>query len=101
MEAHGCGAQLGILRCPTIRILNHQMHVNRKIGDFADTSHDRLAQGQIRDEMMIHHVDVNEIRIGNGLEVTLKVAEIGGQDAWCDLNSHGSHSMKGNRLAVI
>ena len=101
MEAHRCSAQLGILRCPTIRILNHQMHVNRKIGDFADTSHDRLAQSQVRDEMMIHHIDMNEIRIGNGLEVTLKVAEIGGQDAWCDLNSHGSHSMKGNRLAVI
>ena len=79
----------------------HQMHVDRKIGDFADTSHNRLAQGQIRNEMMIHHVDVNEICIGDGLEVALKVAEISGQDAWCDLNSHGSYSMKGNRLAVI
>lgn len=77
------------------------MHVDRKIGDFADTSHNRLAQGQIRNEMMIHHVDVNEICIGDGLEVALKVAEISGQDAWCDLNSHGSYSMKGNRLAVI
>ena len=51
--------------------------------------------------MMIHHVDVNEICIGDGLEVALKVAEISGQDAWCDLNSHGSYSMKGNRLAAI
>ena len=101
VEADGGGTKLGVFRCPAVRILNHQMHVDRQVGDLADTCHDWLTQSQVRDEMMIHHVDMNKIRLGDGLEVTLKVAEIGGQNAWCDLNSHGSHSMEGKRLDAI
>ena len=43
---------------------------------------------------MVHHVHVNEIGVGNGLKVTFQIAEVSGQDARCDLNSHGSHSME-------
>ena len=72
----------------------------RQVGDLADASHNRLAQRQIRNEMMIHHVHMDEIRVGDGLEVAFQIAEIGGQDARCDLNSHVSHSMEGNRLDI-
>ena len=88
MEAHGSGTELGILRCPAVGIFDHQMYVHRQIGDFADALDDRLAQRQVRDEMMVHHIDMNQIRIGDGLEVTLKIAEVGGQDARCDFNAH-------------
>ncbi len=101
MEADGRSSQLGVFRCPTIRILNHQMHVDRQIGHLTDTGHNRLAKRQIRNEMMIHHIHMDEIRIGDCLEITFQVAEIGGQNARCDLNSHGSHSMEGNRLELV
>ncbi len=55
------------------------MYVHRQIGDFADALDDRLAQRQVRDEMMVHHIDMNQICIGDGLEVTLKIAEVGGR----------------------
>ena len=100
MEADGSRTKLGVFRSPTVRILDHQMHVDRKVSDLADASHNRLTQRQIRNEMMVHHVHVNEIGVGNGLKVTFQITEVSGQDARCDLNSHGSHSMEGNRLDV-
>ena len=39
--------------------------------------------------MMIHNVDMDEISVADSLEVTLEIAEIGGQDTRCDLNTHG------------
>lgn len=63
---------------PTVRVLDHQMHVDRQVGDFADALDDGLADGQIRHEMVVHHVHVNHVGIGDLFEVPLKIAEIRG-----------------------
>ncbi len=78
MEGDRRGAAFGEFRCPAVRILNHQMNVDRQVRHFADALDDWLPKGQVRYEMMVHNINVDEIRIGDGLEVSLKVAEISG-----------------------
>ena len=70
------------------------MYVDRQVGDLTDTLDDWLAQGEVRYEVVIHHIDVDEIGIADRFEVTLEIAKIGGQDARCDLNTHNTHSME-------
>ena len=78
---------------PNGRVLDHQVHVDRQVGDLADALDDGLAKGEVRHEVVVHHVDMHEVGVGDGLEVAFEVAEISGKDAGCDLYAHGSHSM--------
>ena len=50
--------------------------------------------------MMVHDIDVDQVGVGDGLEVAFEVAEISGKDAGCDLYAHGSHSMVEERRAA-
>ena len=45
-----------------LRRLHHQMDVERQARVRAQRLDDRGAKGQHRDEMPVHHVDVNEVR---------------------------------------
>lgn len=69
-------ATLRIVRSPAIRIVNHEMHIDRQIGDLADALDNRFANGQIRDKVVVHHIDVNHVRIRNALEIAFEIAEI-------------------------
>lgn len=40
--------------------------------------------------MMVHDIDVDQVGVGDGLEITFEVAEVSGQDAGCDCDiAHG------------
>ena len=93
MERDGGGTELRVFRGPTVGVLDHQVHVDRQVGDLADALDDGLAKGEVRHEVVVHHVDMHEVGVGDGLEVAFEVAEISGKDAGCDLYAHGSHSM--------
>ena len=45
-----------------LRPLDHQVHVERQPSRFAQGADDRRAEGQVRHEMAVHHVHVDEVR---------------------------------------
>jgi len=43
-----------------VGVLDHEMTIERQAGDFPQRSYDRRPDGEIRNEMAIHNVDVND-----------------------------------------
>ena len=52
VEADGGRAELGVFRSPTVRVLDHQVHVDRQVGDLTDASRRsaRPASGSARND---------------------------------------------------
>ena len=96
VEAHGRRARLDVGRSPTVGVLDHQVHVKGEIGAAVDGLDDRNSDGQVRHEVIVHHVDVNCVAAGNSLDVALQVDEVGGKDAGSD--AHGHTLILGRRL---
>ena len=94
VEGDRVSAVLGELRCPTVRVFDHQVHIGRKLGHFANALDDWLTNGEVRDEMMVHHVDMHKVGGMDGVQVALQVAKISGQNTWCNANAHTVHSIK-------
>ena len=44
-----------------IRLHDHEVNVERKLRHVANRPHDRRSDSDVRDEMAVHHVDVNQI----------------------------------------
>ena len=40
------------------RVVDHQMHVEEHAGDLPDRRDHRKTEGDVRDEIAVHHVDV-------------------------------------------
>ena len=73
-----------------VRVLDHQVHVERHPRDALERPHDRRADRDVRHEMAVHHVDVNEIGAA-ALDRRDRVAErreVGGEDRRRDLHAH-------------
>ena len=75
----------------TLRLHDHQMHVDWEPGCLADGPHDHRADGDVRDEPSIHDIDVDPIcapRL-HGRNLVCKFAKIGRQDGGGDLETIG------------
>ena len=44
--------------------------------------HDRQADGQVRHEVVVHHVDVHPVGAFHGRYLVGQPGEVGGQDRW-------------------
>ena len=62
MHGDTVGASLDERLEITIRVLDHQVHVERQPGDLADGLDDRRANGDVGHEVPVHDVDVHQIR---------------------------------------
>ena len=64
-------------------IVNHQMHVKRQIGIWADLPDNARPEGQIRHVMPVHHINMNHVGAGfvKRQNFAAEVAEIGSQNA--------------------
>jgi hypothetical protein len=72
------------------------MHVERDAGRFAQALHDRKPDGEVRDEMVVHDVDVHPVRFPlDHPHLIREVREISGQDARGDdrRRVHGRNCM--------
>ncbi len=65
------------------------MGVDRLIGDPGEGLEHGHAQREVRDEMVVHDIDVQPVGAGDALRLGLEVGEIGGEHARRDLDSHG------------
>ena len=78
----GIGLDIGVDR------RDHQMHVHDRLDMRAERLDRRGAEGQVRHEMPVHHVDmdpVGALRL-DGADLGPEIGEIGGQDRWGDLD---------------
>ena len=91
MEGEAVGAGVGVLVDVALRPLHHQVHVERAVGDPAEGPDHRRAEGEVRDEVPVHHVHVDPVRAAGerGVHLLAQPAEVGAQDAGCDDRIHG------------
>lgn len=70
------------------------MHIKRDIGDFPQLRNEGDAQCEIRHEMPIHHINVDEIRTTTfkHADITLKIHEVRRQNRGgdFDVTEHGN-----------
>ena len=70
----------------TAGILHHQVNFERPFGDGSQPLHDHRPHAEIRNEVAVHHIDMNAIRPGR-IDLANELAqprEIGGEDGGCD-----------------
>jgi hypothetical protein len=73
----------------TVRVLDHEVAVQREDGDLAQRFHDRKAQRQVRDEVVVHHVHVHPVGgLGHGRHLVGEPGEVRVEDRRRDLNGH-------------
>ena len=82
MDSHDIGLAFKKPRKLIQRVGNHQMHVERKVGDVLELFDEGNAQREIRDEMAVHDVHVNEARspLLDHADIALHVHEVGRQN---------------------
>ncbi len=91
MDGHVRRAPLCVAGGPAVRIVDHQMAVERDGGDRAQGGHRVRRERQVGDEVVVHDIDVQPV--GMTLDRTRGVGdppEIGGQQARVDLR--GCHT---------
>jgi hypothetical protein len=73
-----------------IRMLDHEMDIERELGVFADSRDDRGPEGNIIDEMAIHDVEMEPIgaRFFDQVDLRFKMREIGGENGRGDEDWH-------------
>ena len=52
---------LGELGDKGIGVCDHEVDVERQLGDFSERRHDRRTDGQIRHKMPVHDIDMEEV----------------------------------------
>ena len=62
------------------RLLNHQMHVQGQVRHRMDALHHRDADGDVGHEQAVHHVHMDVIRSGDGLNVPGQIRKVRRQD---------------------
>jgi hypothetical protein len=82
MDGDGIRAGLEEARQIMIRMLDHEMHVERELRVFTDGRDDRGPEGNVIDEMAIHDVEMKPIRARffDAVDLGFKVREIRGKD---------------------
>ena len=83
MEADVVRARFGEWFDKAVHRAGHKVHVNRR-GDavVAQGFADRRAEAEVGDEVVVHHVEVDDVRAGgeDGSHVVAEAGEIGGED---------------------
>ena len=82
-EVTACIAELLHIPHGTV---DHQVDVQRQIRHRADALYHRDADGDIGDEQAVHDVHVDIVGVGDALDVTAQMGEVGGEDGGGDLD---------------
>jgi hypothetical protein len=62
MEGEDIHPEVGILADVVLRLDDHQVHVQYRVGELPQCPDERCAEGQVRDKAAVHHVDVQPVR---------------------------------------
>jgi hypothetical protein len=89
VDRHVARAGLGVLRCPAVRIGNHQVAVDRHRGVLEQRLDDGQAECQVRHEVVVHDIHVQPVRdAGDRGSLIGQPGKVRGKDARRDLNAH-------------
>src|SRR4030095_15620274 len=91
MEGKDRGAQIGVLHDEALRFLDHQVHVERRVGELPQGAKHRRAEGQVGHKPAVHHIDVKPLGSAGqcGLDLFLQPSEVGAEQAGGDPHRHG------------
>jgi hypothetical protein len=64
MDGQVTGAGLGKNFEQAFRLLDHEVHIEGEFRDFAASFNHNGAHAQVRDEVTIHHINMNPVRAG-------------------------------------
>jgi hypothetical protein len=97
VDGDAARARLGVGGGVPVRVIDHEVAVDRQRGVFEQRLDDRQAEGEVRDEVVVHHVDVKPVGgFLDGLRLVREPREVGRQDAGRDLNGHAVSSRRGD-----
>ena len=96
VEGHRAGTCFGVRRCPAVRVLDHQVRVQRQVGRLREALEDRQPEGQVGHEVVVHHVDVHPVGARDPADLVGQAGQVGVEDARRDLDTHGG-SILGSR----
>ena len=81
MTQVGAGPDIGLH--PALGLLDHEVHVEGEAGPLPDGLDDGRADGEVGDEVAVHHVHVEQVRAArlHARDGLAERGEVGGQDA--------------------
>src|SRR5699024_7117095 len=85
VEGDGRAPDLRVDGRPRVRVLDHEVGVQRDGRDRPDPLDDRRPEREVGHEVVVHDVDVRHVRGADAREFTGEVREVGGQDARIDV----------------
>ena len=94
VHRHVVRARLGVADRPPVRVVDHEVAVERDVGRRQQRLDHRQAEGEVRHEVGVHHVDVQPVGAGRRARRRRSAAssaepgEVGGQDARGDHRMH-------------
>ena len=77
-------AGIAELFCVADGAVDHQVNIQRQGGGGADGLHHGDADGDVGHEQTVHHVHVDVIGGGDGLDIAAQMGKIGGEDRRSD-----------------
>ena len=100
MDGDGIRAGLEEARQIMIRMLDHEMHIERELRVFAHGRDDRGPEGNVIDEMAIHDVEMEPIgaRFFDAVDLRFEMGEIRGEDGRSDEDHRVKKVTKFQRL---
>ena len=89
LDVHGArvGAGLGEVVEQVTRVVDHQVAVEVQVGARPQALHHRRADREVRHEVAVHHVDVQQVGLrADPVDLGGELGEVGRQDRRCDLS---------------
>src|SRR5699024_7108430 len=80
----------GVGGCPGVRVLEHQVHVCRQPGAGDHLLHHRETEGQVRHEVVVHHIQVHVVGSTDPADLASQVRQVRVQHARRDEDRHGA-----------
>ena len=83
-------SRLGKVGDVAVRLLDHQVYIQRKSGHAAHSCHNGRPKGDIRHKVPVHHIDVTDGSAATfrGRDLIRKMGEIRCQDGECKVNHY-------------
>ena len=85
------GAGRGKLGNELVRILDHQVAIERQLGHLAQGLHQRRSHGQVGHEMTVHDIHMDDCAAARGSVAHLvrQMGEVSRQNRGCEFNQPG------------
>ena len=83
-------AGLHEVRNELVRVLNHEVTIERQVGDFAEGTHDGRTDGDVGNKMAVHDVDMDDgsAAFGGAFNAFRQMGKVSRQNRWCKFDQN-------------